>query len=54
LYYNNRYDVYALSRFVDVQAAHSDPTTFISGQGPVLGLMGSELTAAGMIIFLDP
>jgi cytochrome P450 len=55
VYYNDQYDFYALSRFADVQAAHSDPKSFISGRGTVLELMGSDLSgSAGMIIFLDP
>ncbi|MHB1712446.1 MAG: cytochrome P450, partial [Acidimicrobiales bacterium] len=42
LYRNDRYDFYALSRFADVEAAHKDPATFISGRGTVLELMGQD------------
>ena len=31
VYYNERFDFYALSRFDDVLAAHLDPDTFSSG-----------------------
>jgi len=55
LYRNDQYDFFALSRFADVQAVHSDPRTFLSGRGTVLEMMGSDLSAtSGMIIFLDP
>ena len=42
------------SRFADVQAAHVDPQTYISGQGTVLELMGSDMSGTGQIIFMDP
>jgi cytochrome P450 len=55
LYWNDRYEFWALSRHEDVNAAHRDPKTFLSGRGTVLELMGSELDQqAGMIIFMDP
>ncbi len=55
LYRNDRYDFWALSRYEDVNAAHRDPKTFLSGRGTVLELMGAELDqVAGMIIFMDP
>ncbi len=55
LYRNDHYDFWALSRFADVQGAHADPRTFISGRGTVLEQMGSYLSEVeGMIIFLDP
>ncbi|TMM15520.1 MAG: cytochrome P450 [Actinobacteria bacterium] len=55
LYRNDRYDFWALSRYEDVNAAHRDPRTFLSGRGTVLELMGAELDqVAGMIIFMDP
>jgi cytochrome P450 len=54
LYRNDRYDFWALSRYADVQAASRDPRTYISGQGTVLELMGSDMAASGQIIFMDP
>jgi cytochrome P450 len=55
LYYNERYDFWALSRFSDVDAAHRDPKTFSSSHGTVLEIMSSnELVSDGMMIFLDP
>jgi cytochrome P450 len=54
VYRNDRFDFWALSRFVDVQATHADPKTFISGRGTVLELMGSDLANTRMIIFMDP
>jgi cytochrome P450 len=54
VYRNDRYDFWALSRFDDVEAAHKDPTTFSSERGIVLENMGSDMSASGMIIFLDP
>jgi cytochrome P450 len=54
LYRNERYDFWALSRFDDVQAAHADNKTFISGRGTVLELMGSEMGPQASIIFMDP
>ncbi|HWC38447.1 MAG TPA: cytochrome P450 [Acidimicrobiales bacterium] len=55
LYWNDRFEFWALSRHEDVNAAHRDPRTFVSGRGTVLELMGAELDQqAGMIIFMDP
>ena len=55
LYYNERYDFFALSRFDDVQAASVDWKTYISGKGTVLEVIksGMELPP-GSIIFEDP
>ena len=55
VYRNERYDFFALSRFSDVNAAHRDPASFVSGHGTVLELMGHELyQQPGMMIFMDP
>jgi cytochrome P450 len=54
VYRNDAYDFWALSRFEDVERAHTDPGTFISGRGTVLELMGTTLAAAGLMIFMDP
>lgn len=54
VYYNNRYDFWALSRFDDVDAAHRDPTTYSSAHGTVLELMSEEKLGGGLMIFMDP
>jgi cytochrome P450 len=38
-YYNDRLDFWALSRFHDIEAAHKDHTTFVSGHGTTLEVM---------------
>jgi len=55
VYYNERYDFWALSRFADVDAAHRDAQTFSSAHGTVLELMSPNLlSGGGMMIFVDP
>ena len=55
LYYNERYDFFALSRFDDVEACSRDWSTYISGKGTLLELIRSDITMPpGMIIFEDP
>ena len=54
VYYNERFDFFALSRFADVERAHRDPKLFSSARGTVLELMAPELSQQGMMIFLDP
>ena len=55
LYYNERYDFFALSRFADVEACSRDWSTYISGKGTLLELIRSDMTMPpGMIIFEDP
>lgn len=54
VYRNDRYDFWALSRFADVEAAHKDPLTYSSARGTVLENMGADMSALGMMIFLDP
>src|SRR4051812_32846212 len=59
LYYNERYDFYALSRFEDVRRCSVEWETYISSKGSVLEIIkeivksGMELPA-GSIIFEDP
>lgn len=53
VYYNPTHDFYALSRLVDVDAAHRDPKTFSSAHGTVLEMMGPDVLG-GMMIFTDP
>src|SRR5438876_1748236 len=56
LYYNEKYDFYALSRFDDVLAASLDPETFCSGHTTVLEMMESEVSAfnQSIMLFMDP
>ena len=55
LYYNERYDFYAVSRFDDVDRCSLDWETYLSSKGTVLELIksGMELPP-GSIIFEDP
>jgi cytochrome P450 len=55
LYYNERYDFFALSRFEDVEQVSVDWRTYISGKGSVLEMIKSGATAPpGLILFEDP
>jgi cytochrome P450 len=55
LYYNERYDFYALSRFDDVERASVDWKTYSSARGTVLEILKAEIDLpAGSIIFEDP
>jgi cytochrome P450 len=55
LYYNERYDFYALSRFEDVERALVDWRTYSSARGTVLELIkGRVEIPRGSIIFEDP
>ena len=55
LYYNERYDFWALSRFDDVERASIDWPTYISGKGTVLEMIKSGVTMPpGSILFEDP
>ncbi|MGZ6339596.1 MAG: cytochrome P450 [Candidatus Limnocylindrales bacterium] len=55
LYYNERYDFYALSRFEDVEPALVDWKTYSSAKGTVLELIKSGMEIPpGSIIFEDP
>src|SRR3954466_7685839 len=55
LYYNERYEFFALSRFDDVERASIDWKTYISSRGTVLELIKSGLEIPpGSIIFEDP
>ena len=53
-YRNERFDFWALSRFDDVEPAHRDTKTFLSGHGTVLEIMQSEPLPTGQLMFLDP
>ena len=55
LYYNERYDFYALSRFEDVERGLVDWKTYVSSQGTVLELIKAAIDMPpGSIIFEDP
>ena len=55
LYYNDRHDFYALSRYDDVNKALIDHETFISGRGALLEIIKSGMEIPpGTLIFEDP
>ena len=55
LYYNEKYDFYALSRFDDVERCSVDWRTYISGKGSVLEIIKSGMEMPpGNILFEDP
>ncbi len=55
LYYNEKYDFFALSRFDDVERALTDWDTYRSGRGSVLELIRMEIELPpGIILFEDP
>jgi len=55
LYYNEKHDFYALSRFDDVERALVDWETYASGRGSVLELIRANVQLPpGMFIFEDP
>jgi cytochrome P450 len=55
LYYNERYDFYAVSRFDDVERCFIDWKTYISGRGSVIEIIKSGMEMPpGSIIFEDP
>jgi cytochrome P450 len=55
LYYNEKYDFYAVSRFADVMSGLADRETFISGKGAIIEYIKADLTSPnGVLIFEDP
>ncbi|WP_290580914.1 cytochrome P450 [Ketobacter sp.] len=55
LYYNEKYDFYAVSRYSDVQKCFLDHETFISGRGGILELIKENVQMPpGTFIFEDP
>ena len=55
VYYNERYDFYALSRFGDVERGLRDWRTYSSAKGTLLELIKSNMEIPpGSIIFEDP
>ncbi|HAC81729.1 MAG: cytochrome P450 [Candidatus Binatia bacterium] len=54
LYYNEKLDFYALSRFDDVWDASIDHDTFSSAHGTVLEVISDNVNYGPMMIWLDP
>lgn len=55
LYYNEKHDFYALSRWVDVEKCSSDWPTYVSSKGTLLELIKMDFPIPpGSIIFEDP
>jgi cytochrome P450 len=54
LYYNDKLDFYALSRFDDVWDASIDHDTFSSAHGTVLEVISDNVNYGPMMIWLDP
>jgi len=55
LYYNERYDFHAVSRFDDVEKCLVDWRTYISGKGSVLEMIKANIEIPpGSILFEDP
>jgi cytochrome P450 len=55
LYYNERYDFFAVSRFADVERGLRDARRYVSGRGAVLELIQSGIEMPpGTLIFEDP
>jgi cytochrome P450 len=55
LYYNEKHDFYALSRWDDVEKCSSDWKTYVSSKGTILELIKSGMEVPpGSIIFEDP
>ncbi len=55
LYYNEKYDFYALSRFADVNKAIVDWETFSSAKGAIVELIKANIEMPpGTVIFEDP
>src|SRR5262245_27970966 len=55
LYYNEKHDFYAVSRFDDVERGLLDHKTYISGRGGILELIKANIPMPpGVLIFEDP
>ncbi|HZU80530.1 MAG TPA: hypothetical protein VE991_11490, partial [Acidimicrobiales bacterium] len=55
LYYNEKYDFWALSRYEDVEKGLMDWETYRSGKGSILELIRAEFPIpSGLILFEDP
>jgi cytochrome P450 len=55
LYFNDKYDFYALTRYADVEPALVDWETYRSGRGSILELIRADFEIpSGLILFEDP
>jgi cytochrome P450 len=55
LYYNDKYDFYAVSRYTDVERGLVDARRFVSGRGGILELIKANIEMPpGTLIFEDP
>jgi cytochrome P450 len=54
VYFNERYQFWAFSRFEDVERAHRDPKCYSSAHATVLELMTADAQDQGLMIFVDP
>src|SRR4051812_23319688 len=55
LYYNEKFDFYAVSRFADVDACSTDWRTYISSRSTLIELIKANIDLPkGSIIFEDP
>jgi cytochrome P450 len=55
LYYNEKYDFYAVSRFADLARVLTDRETFISSKGGVFNILSAGIEIPpGLFIFEDP
>jgi cytochrome P450 len=55
LYYDSKYDFYAVSRYDDVERGLMDRQTYISGRGGILELIKANIEMPpGVLIFEDP
>ena len=54
VYFNEKFDFYAITRFADVEAASRDTDTFSSAYGTVLEMLGDSMEGSGQMIFMDP
>src|SRR5713226_33954 len=55
LYYNDKYDFFAVSRFDDVEPALVDWETYRSGRGSILEVIRADFEVpSGLILFEDP
>lgn len=55
IYYNERYDVWALSRYADVERGFVDWETFSSARGDILEVIQSGMEApSGVVLWEDP
>ena len=55
LYWNEKYEFFALSRFADVDAAILDWSTYISGKGSILEIIQANIELPpGIILMEDP